>query len=206
MPRDVPPPESVPSQEELAARYKDDPRVPEVMRGFLHKRLMLPFPIDLRIIRTKGAAAPGGGEWTGEGVEISHAASHSRDGGGGQGGGGASGGEGRSNNHDNGGTSGRGSGSGDGGGGAAAAEEEPWLAPLIGGSEATEPRAAAEPRQLAWIKAPPLGDDPTLHLCVAAYSSDFALLETTLLPHRKTIPSPEIQAASLDHSMWRGRS
>lgn len=30
MPRDVPPPESVPSQEELAARYKDDPRVPEV--------------------------------------------------------------------------------------------------------------------------------------------------------------------------------
>lgn len=46
------------------------------------------------------------------------------------------------------------------------------------------------------------GDDPTLHLCVAAYSSDFALLETALLPHRKTIPSPEIQAASLDHSMW----
>lgn len=30
MPRDVPPPESVPSQEELAARYKDDPRVPQV--------------------------------------------------------------------------------------------------------------------------------------------------------------------------------
>ena len=82
--------------------------------------------------------------------------------------------------------------------------EEPWLAPLIGGTEATEPRAAAEPRQLAWIKAPPLGDDPTLHLCVAAYSSDFALLETTLLPHRQTIPSREIQAASLDHSMWWG--
>lgn len=83
--------------------------------------------------------------------------------------------------------------------------EEPWLAPLIGGDKDVtppRPRAAAEPRQLAWIKAPPLGDDPNLHLCVAAYSSDFALLETTLLPHRKTIPSPEIQAASLDHSMW----
>ena len=93
MPRDVPPPESVPSQEELAARYKDDPRVPEVMRGYLHKRLMLPFPIDLRIIRTKGAAAPGGGTWTGEGVEISHASPHSRDGAGGRGGG-ASGGRG----------------------------------------------------------------------------------------------------------------
>ena len=45
-------------------------------------------------------------------------------------------------------------------------------------------------------------DDPTLHYCVAAYSSDFALLETSLLPHRQTIPSPQIQAASLDHSMW----
>lgn len=136
MPRDVPPPESVQSQEEIAARFKDDPRVPEVMRGYLHKRSMLPFPIDLRIIRTAGAAAPG------------------------------------------------------------------WLAPLVGDTEASEPRGTAEPRQLAWIKAPPLGDDPNLHLCVAAYSSDFALLETSLLPHRKALPSPEIQAASLDHSMW----
>jgi acyl-CoA thioesterase-2 len=37
MPRDVPPPESVPSQEELAARYKDDPRVPEVGVGLMHR-------------------------------------------------------------------------------------------------------------------------------------------------------------------------
>ena len=33
MPRDVPPPESVPSQEDLARKYQDDPRVPEAMRG-----------------------------------------------------------------------------------------------------------------------------------------------------------------------------
>ena len=50
-------------------------------------------------------------------------------------------------------------------------------------------RAAAEARLMAWIRAPKLGDDPALHYCVAAYSSDFALLETSLLPHRQTIPA-----------------
>ena len=78
--------------------------------------------------------------------------------------------------------------------------EEPWLAPLLG-DKSQRPRA--QPRQLAWMRAPgPLGDDPALHRCVAAYSSDFALLETALLPHRYSIPSADIASASLDHSMW----
>lgn len=142
MPCGVPPPESVPSQEELARRFKDDPRVPDAMRGYLRKRLMLPFPIDLRIIRASVGGEDEGGD-----------------------------------------------------------AQEPWLAPLIAG-DSRSVRAAAEAKQMAWIRAPKLGDDPTLHYCVAAYSSDFALLETSLLPHRQTIPSPQIQAASLDHSMW----
>ena len=112
------------------------------MRGYLRKRLMLPFPIDLRIIRASVGGEDEGGE-----------------------------------------------------------AQEPWLAPLIAG-DSRSVRAAAEAKQMAWIRAPKLGDDPTLHYCVAAYSSDFALLETSLLPHRQTIPSPQIQAASLDHSMW----
>ncbi len=66
---------------------------------------------------------------------------------------------------------------------------------------APEPRAA---RQLAWMRAPErLPDDPALHRCVAAYGSDFALLETALLPHAAALPGPHVShMASLDHSMW----
>jgi acyl-CoA thioesterase-2 len=63
--------------------------------------------------------------------------------------------------------------------------------------------AARPARQLAWMRAPePLGDDPALHRCVVAYGSDFALLETALLPHAKAILNRQLRAASLDHAMW----
>lgn len=53
-------------------------------------------------------------------------------------------------------------------------------------------------RQLAWMRAPePLGDDPALHRCVVAYGSDFALLETALLPHATVVPSSKLTAASI---------
>jgi acyl-CoA thioesterase-2 len=76
-------------------------------------------------------------------------------------------------------------------------------------------------RQLAWMRSPePLGDDPALHRCVFAYGSDFALLETALLPHATAVPSSKLTAASIgasaalrwqrsqtdekvkDHSIW----
>jgi acyl-CoA thioesterase II len=56
-------------------------------------------------------------------------------------------------------------------------------------------------RQLAWMRAPePLGDDPALHRCVVAYGSDFALLETALLPHAAAVPSSKLTAASIGAS------
>jgi len=58
-----------------------------------------------------------------------------------------------------------------------------------------QPRPA---RQLAWMRAPePLGDDPALHRCVVAYGSDFALLETALLPHATAVPDSRLVAASI---------
>jgi acyl-CoA thioesterase II len=47
-----------------------------------------------------------------------------------------------------------------------------------------------------------LADDPTLHHCVLAYASDLTLLGATLVPHRTYIGAPDLQTASLDHTMW----
>jgi acyl-CoA thioesterase II len=53
-----------------------------------------------------------------------------------------------------------------------------------------------------WMRANgTLGDDPTLHCCVAAYASDLSLLPTALLAHPSPEPEPTM-IASLDHAMW----
>jgi acyl-CoA thioesterase-2 len=60
-----------------------------------------------------------------------------------------------------------------------------------------------EPHRSAWLKAAgTLPDDPHLHQCVLAYSSDMTLLDTALVPHGKSIFSKEILAASLDHALY----
>jgi acyl-CoA thioesterase-2 len=60
-----------------------------------------------------------------------------------------------------------------------------------------------EPHRSAWLKAAgKLPDDPHLHQCVLAYSSDMTLLDTALVPHGKSIFSKEILAASLDHALY----
>jgi len=62
---------------------------------------------------------------------------------------------------------------------------------------------AQEPRRHVWFRAAhQLPDDPVLHRCLLAYTSDFALLATALLPHGVTYLQPEMQVASLDHAMW----
>ncbi|MDP2439729.1 MAG: acyl-CoA thioesterase II [archaeon] len=58
------------------------------------------------------------------------------------------------------------------------------------------------PQHRVWMRARhPLGDDPRMHACAAAYLSDHNLLETSMLPHAVPIYGG-LQMASLDHSMW----
>lgn len=58
-------------------------------------------------------------------------------------------------------------------------------------------------RRRMWLRAStPLGRDPLLHVCAAAYASDLFLLGAALAPHRLNFGSGEFMAASLDHAMW----
>lgn len=55
----------------------------------------------------------------------------------------------------------------------------------------------------AWVRTkdemPP---DPLLHNAVLAYLSDITLLSVTTIPHQVQLMSPNLQSASIDHSMW----
>jgi len=62
---------------------------------------------------------------------------------------------------------------------------------------------ARPPHRQAWFRAADrLPDDPVLHRCMLAYSSDFGLLAASLLPHGITFMQPGMQVASLDHGIW----
>ena len=64
-------------------------------------------------------------------------------------------------------------------------------------------REPMEPQFHVWIKTTGrLPDDPSVHQCVLAYASDMTLLDTSLVPHGRTVFDPAIQGASLDHAMW----
>ncbi|MFO7249316.1 MAG: acyl-CoA thioesterase II [Actinomycetes bacterium] len=47
-----------------------------------------------------------------------------------------------------------------------------------------------------------LPDDPLLHVVLAAYASDFTLVDTVLLARGLAWGASDITAASLDHAMW----
>lgn len=54
-----------------------------------------------------------------------------------------------------------------------------------------------------WFKTTgALPDDPSLHQCVLAYSTDMGLLDTALARHGRTLFEKEFMAASLDHALW----
>jgi acyl-CoA thioesterase-2 len=60
-----------------------------------------------------------------------------------------------------------------------------------------------EPKFHVWIRSTaPLPADPAIHQCVLAYASDMTLLDTSLIPHGRTVFDRAIQAASLDHALW----
>jgi acyl-CoA thioesterase II len=54
-----------------------------------------------------------------------------------------------------------------------------------------------------WLKAMgEIGDQLLLHQALLAYASDYGLLTTALLPHGLSLQMRELQAATLDHSVW----
>jgi acyl-CoA thioesterase-2 len=64
-------------------------------------------------------------------------------------------------------------------------------------------RGALPPYQRVWLRASGvLPDDPILHTCVLTYASDMTLLDTSMNPHRGTVPDDKLMMASLDHAMW----
>lgn len=67
----------------------------------------------------------------------------------------------------------------------------------------SEGASSAPPRQRLWFRlSGELPEDDALHRYLLTYSSDFNLLATALGGHGVRFGSPELQMASLDHSLW----
>ncbi|PSV28811.1 MULTISPECIES: acyl-CoA thioesterase II [unclassified Photobacterium] len=61
----------------------------------------------------------------------------------------------------------------------------------------------AEPKQYLWIKANgTMPEDLNIHHYLLAYASDWGFLVTSMHPHGVTLFSPNMQVATIDHSMW----
>ncbi len=61
----------------------------------------------------------------------------------------------------------------------------------------------SEPRRSVWLRLnAELPPNYPWHAHMLAYASDMTLLETSLRPHGLSFFSPNLQIASLDHSMW----
>lgn len=59
------------------------------------------------------------------------------------------------------------------------------------------------PRQHVWFRVTgEVPDDRALQAAVLAYISDMTLIDTATYPHGRAVFDPELQMASLDHSMW----
>ena len=59
------------------------------------------------------------------------------------------------------------------------------------------------PYQRFWLKTKgALPDGQGLHSAILAYASDFAMIDTGLIPHGKVMFDPKMQLASLDHGLW----
>ena len=63
------------------------------------------------------------------------------------------------------------------------------------------------PFQQVWFKlTEKVGDAPELHRTLLAYASDFHLLGTATFPHGISYYQPDVQMASLDHTLWFHRA
>ncbi|MEV7808205.1 acyl-CoA thioesterase II [Microbispora sp. NPDC088329] len=69
--------------------------------------------------------------------------------------------------------------------------------------EAAQDPALVTPENNVWFRYDAdLPDDPLLHVVLAAYASDFTLVDTVLLAHGLAWGSSAVSGASLDHAMW----
>ena len=60
-----------------------------------------------------------------------------------------------------------------------------------------------EPRVKVWIRlVERVPDDPVLHQCLLAYTSDYFLLGAASLDMRMSSDREQLQMASIDHAMW----
>ncbi|WP_256383066.1 acyl-CoA thioesterase II [Photobacterium toruni] len=60
-----------------------------------------------------------------------------------------------------------------------------------------------DPKQYLWIKTNgEMPNDLSIHQYMLAYASDWGFLTTSLHPHGVTLFSPNMQVATIDHSMW----
>ncbi|MCC4265098.1 acyl-CoA thioesterase II [Oceanimonas baumannii] len=61
----------------------------------------------------------------------------------------------------------------------------------------------AEPLRYIWLKASgSLPDDLRIHKYLLTYAADFNFLPTALMPHGRSFWEPQLQVATIDHSMW----
>lgn len=73
---------------------------------------------------------------------------------------------------------------------------------VLGRGPLGETRPARSPLDHIWLRTRgAVPDDAVLHRALLAFVSDMSLLDTSLLPHGKSIFS-NVQVASLDHAMW----
>ncbi len=69
--------------------------------------------------------------------------------------------------------------------------------------EAEKDHSLISPENHVWFRYDAdLPDDPLLHVVLAAYASDFTLVDTVLLAHGLAWGSSNVIGASLDHAMW----
>ena len=73
---------------------------------------------------------------------------------------------------------------------------------IVEGQNPFRPKHTIAKRHM-WIRSvSKLPDDPLIHQCMLAYTSDYGFLETTLMPHGLSILQPDLMIASLDHAIW----
>jgi acyl-CoA thioesterase-2 len=73
---------------------------------------------------------------------------------------------------------------------------------VIGAVDPFAPKNMA-PKTSVWFKSiDTLPDDMSLHKCMLAFASDYAIMSASLNPHGHYILEPAIQATSIDHALW----